>query len=363
MEKGAWDFVIFSIIVPVCNAETFLKECVESAAGQDMSFLAGTAMPGDFYEVILVENGSSDNSVRICDELAAEYPMVRTIHLGRIGLFAARQAGIRNAKGEYIISLDADDALKRDALKELSAVISSFDPRKDAPDVIIYDACEMHGSGKRLSERPFDASIVFRGADKKKIIDKFCSDDSLNSMWTKCVKKSIAQLDKTDIFLNYGEDLYQSAVYYDKAEGIMYLDKVLYEYRTDSVSMSTTYSEMYLDNEKITWSMLDKLADKWEKDTFTDIISRRKSLTCTIAVTRLIGSRHSMREKKYKLDKLLADPFYNKYSDYPLPDWAGEEAVAVKKLQVSRNPGKDILGAAFKMGARRWVKERLRHGI
>ena len=350
--------MIFSIIVPVCNGEKYIEDCIKSALEQEAFDYQGE---GDPFEIIVVENGSRDGTAGICDELARKDKRVRVLHKGRIGLFATRQAGIKEARGEWILSLDSDDELSENALKVLSEEIASLDRQKTRTDLIIFDAAEME-TGRPLFGRSFSSSVVYSGSDKKVIIDRFCTDDSLNSMWTKCVRRSIAGFENTGIYLNYGEDLYQTAEYLDRAEGIYYLDRVLYRYRKDAVSLSSSYSEVYLDNEKITWSMMDKLKDKWEKGEMDEMIDRRKSLTCTIALTKLIQSSLSMREKKYKLKKLLEDEFYREYSIKPLPLWAPEESVSVRKLQLAENPEAAILKNAWVNGVKRWIKERIRNG-
>ncbi len=348
--------MMFSIIVPVCNGEDYIEACVKSALSQS-AFAGDRDEP---FEVIIVENGSADNTPGICDELAAKDNRVRVLHKGKIGLFAARQAGISVARGEWILSLDSDDELSEDALKILSEEIASLGAGGGA-DLIIFDAKELE-TGKRLHTRPFSPGVIYLGNEKKVIIDQFCRDDSLNSMWTKCVRRSIAGLAKTDIYLNYGEDLYQTAEYLDRARGVLYLDKVIYRYRRDAVSLSSSYSEVYLDNEKITWAKLDELARKWEEGTMDELISQRKSLTCTIALTKLIQSSLSMKEKKYKLEKLLNDEFYKKYALLPLPSWAPEEARFVKELQLSKDPVSAILKNSMVSGIKRWIKERIRNG-
>jgi glycosyltransferase involved in cell wall biosynthesis len=342
--------MIFSIIVPVCNAETFLEESVLSAVNQDIGY--------DIYEIILLENGSKDDSPRICDELAGRYENVRAVHRGKTGLYGARQYGIREAKGDFILALDADDLLVPDAISRLLKSMDQCRAESGAvPDVIIFDARALRGDGRSLFERPFEAGRIYRGAEKKIFFDALCTDDSLNTMWTKCIRRTIADLGKPDIFLNYGEDLYQTAYYLDRAESVMYLDQILYEYRVDAPSMSTSYSEVYLDNQKITWSGLDEIAGKWEDGAFDDIISRRKSLTCTIAMTRLIYSDMGMKEKKHKLGKLLQDDFYREYASYPLPEWAPEEAVFVKNLQMQKDPESALLKNALVSGIKRSIKK------
>ena len=98
-----------SVIVPVYNVERYLPVCLESIVQQHLSD----------YEVIMVDDGSTDGSRAICDEFAEHYPEFRVIHKENGGVAAARNRGIEEAKGEYILFLDSDDFLVPDAIKPL----------------------------------------------------------------------------------------------------------------------------------------------------------------------------------------------------------------------------------------------------
>lgn len=99
----------FSVIVPVYNVAQYLPACIASVAAQTC---------GD-YELILVDDGSTDESGALCDQLAQEYHC-RVIHQENCGLGAARNTGIEAAKGDYLVFLDSDDFLSPDALQGLS---------------------------------------------------------------------------------------------------------------------------------------------------------------------------------------------------------------------------------------------------
>ncbi len=107
----------YSIIVPVYNAERFLRECVDSVLVQTFTD----------YELILVDDGSPDNSGAICDEYAEKDVKVKVIHKENGGVSSARNVGIDESSGEYIVFLDSDDFWHKDALsiidKELNPTV------------------------------------------------------------------------------------------------------------------------------------------------------------------------------------------------------------------------------------------------
>ena len=92
-----------SIVVPVYNVKAFLKKCVDSLLAQDLT--------REDYEIILVDDGSTDGSGALCDAFAAEQGNIRVIHQQNRGLSGARNTGIAEAKGEYIQFVDSDDYL------------------------------------------------------------------------------------------------------------------------------------------------------------------------------------------------------------------------------------------------------------
>ncbi|MBQ7615483.1 MAG: glycosyltransferase family 2 protein [Butyrivibrio sp.] len=350
--------MFFSIIVPVHNGAEYLESSVKSALEQNQGFYHGE---DPLYEIVIVENGSSDSTPQIADELAKNSP-VRVVHKKAIGLYSARQAGIEAAKGEWIVALDSDDSLRPDALSKLYSAICKYREAGTEPDLIIYDAAGMRSAQKKLFKRSFTPDRVCTGEDIRIFKEKLCMDDSINSMWTKCISRRIAYLGNQELYLNYGEDLYQTAEYLDRAKAVVYFDEILYYYREGAVSLSSTYSELYLDNQKITWGKLDEMVNKWELFEYTDIINRRKALTCTIAVTKLIYSNMLIGQKKYKLSKLLSDEFYRTYHSYELPDWAPEESAFVRKLQIADDKGSALLINGTARSIKNWVKRRLRKG-
>lgn len=104
-----------SIVIPVYNAEEYLKECIDSVVSLSSSDL----------ELILVDDGSTDSSGDICDVYAKKDSRVKVIHQENSGVSAARNTGIEIASGKYVVFIDSDDYIKADYLSELHKAISS----------------------------------------------------------------------------------------------------------------------------------------------------------------------------------------------------------------------------------------------
>lgn len=129
---------LVSIIVPVYNAEKYLNRCIDSILSQTMT---------DF-ELLLIDDGSKDNSGRICDEYAEKDARVRVFHKPNGGVSSARNLGLDNAKGKWITFVDADDRCSCNYLEHL---LSKVD---DDTDLIISYAVICDSTGEKAEVYP-----------------------------------------------------------------------------------------------------------------------------------------------------------------------------------------------------------------
>lgn len=124
----------FSVIVPVYNVQDYLEQCIKSIALQSYTN----------FEMIVIDDGSTDQSGKICDEMAERFRMIRVIHQKNAGLSSARNAGMAVATGDYILFVDSDDYIDSRALEMFSKLISN---EGQGPDVIAGTACAVSESG------------------------------------------------------------------------------------------------------------------------------------------------------------------------------------------------------------------------
>lgn len=223
----------FSIIIPVYNAESFLQSAVDSVLAQEIAD----------YELLLVDDGSTDGSSALCDRLAAEYPQIRAVHQENRGQLSARLRGIEAAEGDYCVFLDADDRLSPDCLDVLNSAIG----RLDAPDMLIYSFLYVSPNGERKKAAPlFETEREFNSDNKKELCEKFFTGTGLNNVWTKAVKRSVFDGTYPDyanyFFLRCGEDRLHSMGMADNAARIVYLPEYLYEYRLFPGSVTRQFS-------------------------------------------------------------------------------------------------------------------------
>lgn len=108
-----------SIIIPVYNVEKYVGRCLESCLDQDL--------PKDEYEIIVVNDGTQDNSVQVIEKYIKPENNVTLIHRENGGLSAARNTGLKHAQGEYVWFVDSDDWIEKDSLSKLIQYIKKYD--------------------------------------------------------------------------------------------------------------------------------------------------------------------------------------------------------------------------------------------
>jgi glycosyltransferase involved in cell wall biosynthesis len=208
---------IFSIIIPIYNVGQYLRQCIESVITQD--FID--------YEIILVDDGSSDNCPDICDEYAAKDRRFKVIHKPNGGLSDARNVGIRTAIGEYIVLLDSDDLLiKNDALKNLYAII-----KMTTAKVIFNSNITIFITNDFISQDSINKNIVCGTAMQiyKQIM---CSQKKLMAGWMFTVRLDI--LLQHDLFFKKGilhEDEQWMPRVMDASNSIVVNHNLFYAYR------------------------------------------------------------------------------------------------------------------------------------
>lgn len=238
----------FSIIVPIYNVEQYLPEMLESA---DRQFYRD-------FELVLVDDGSTDGCPALCDEYADTHSGTVVVHKPNGGLISARREGLKAASGEYIIFCDADDLLHDDTLESINTVIEDH-----GSDLVIYNADIFDGDTRQaFFEHELPEGPV---ACKSAIYDKLFLSHSLNSMCMKAMHRSIIDID-TDYSMFYSctvaEDLLQSVPVVKNARSVYYLDKALYDYRISSGMTHKCNPDYYFSNLRINRHITDLLADE-----------------------------------------------------------------------------------------------------
>lgn len=215
-----------TIIVPVYNVEKYLGEAIESAIQQTYQNL----------EIILIDDGSKDSSGQICDSYAKKDNRIKVFHQENKGLSGARNTGLKNATGKYIMFLDSDDKFTLNACQTMYDFIE-----KTHADYAIGDYINMDEDGT-LWENPVFKKNIYHEF-KLSIKDYEQSFYIMNSgVWNKIFRKSF--LDSLAIqFVERipAEDAVFTTYCFIKSKNVYYIPEIVYEYRqrySDSISNS-----------------------------------------------------------------------------------------------------------------------------
>lgn len=246
-----------SIVVPVYNAEKYLIECIESVLNQT----------SDNWELILVDDGSTDKSGEICDSFSKQYPeRIFTFHKENEGEFMARQYGIGMCSGEYIGFLDADDLLD----KEFVEIISKSIDKKI--DIVCFNFARFHEGG--FSEYSNIKKETFKNdSEMKALHKKIVSGEITGSMWSKVFKGELLKNTPIDIAIvskkKFGPDAFHSFTMMFSAKSVEFIDEVLYYYRENPSGASVGYDKRGLDyfNIKYIFELIEKfLSERYPDD-------------------------------------------------------------------------------------------------
>ena len=226
----------FSVLIPVYNTEKYLDECIQSVLNQTYQN----------FEIILVDDGSTDSSGAICNQYLADYPkIIEVIHQDNQGQLASRLNAIRESSGDYCIFTDADDLLAENALETISQNIEKY----SFPNVLIYSfVYESENGNKRSAAKLFENGLV----DKTELYKAFFTGTGLNNVWTKAVKREVALCKGFD-FSNYyhlrcSEDKLHSMVMIDGCKTAAYIYEPLYRYRLFEGSTTRNYQIEFIEN-------------------------------------------------------------------------------------------------------------------
>lgn len=222
-----------SIIVPVYMAESYLPQCIQSLINQTYKNI----------EIILIDDGSTDNSGRICDYYAASDKRIKVIHKENSGVGSARNDGIREATGEYLYFVDADDYVDNTLIAESIELA-----KKNYFDILIFGFKKINKRGKIISQKiPKKITINSLQTNRNQLTKILASGTGL-AVWDKLIKTSLI-IDSKILFDNKkrGQDFSFVFNCYEKAQSVCSIDKSFYYYRV-SIGNSVKFDNKIIEN-------------------------------------------------------------------------------------------------------------------
>lgn len=248
------DIPTLSIIVPVYNAERSIEECVRGLLSQSFN---------DF-EIILVDDGSTDRSGVLCDELATSDGRIIVSHQENNGVSSARNAGIDKASGKYLGFVDADDNIQPNMYSTMVEKAEESDT-----DYVICGYTEVSGNNNKevLFDLP-DGELMDRSGVVNRLLYSIYSNESIiNAPWNKIYKREIIERHQIRFpDRRRAEDWFFNIRYLEKARSAMSINKPLYNYvRNDQSAMSKVFPEQYT-LWKENFQIRREIADKYQLD-------------------------------------------------------------------------------------------------
>ncbi len=244
-----------SVIVPVYNGEKYLRKCLESIQNQEYA---------DF-EAVLIDDGSTDHSGEICDDMVCRDQRFRVFHKRNEGLVCARKDGIIDAKGEWIAFVDADDWIDKGFIGSLLGCVDG-----QGADVVAAGCTKEKGDKQEIVWNGVSSGIYCGEELQHTVFPKMLYQEGffkfgiLPYLWNKLFKRQLLARCYEDIdFRIYdGEDAAVVYPYLLSAKKIVVTEETGYHYRIHNKSMSAKKKDSYYENVSRLYLYLNRKFDE-----------------------------------------------------------------------------------------------------
>lgn len=309
------DNIVLSIIVPLYNAEAYIKDCLISLLNQGLD--------EDSYEIVIVNDGSTDNGFEIVEEFSKKYQNIRIIHQKNAGQSAARNVGIRVARGEYICFVDADDFLIRNKLHLLVDIA-----KKNNVEVLTYDIIGGYYSDILQKCRYVENTVDLSMSKIQAGVDYIAEYNYNNGPWYYLIKRSFLQ--KINLFFEEGkkcEDGIFTMNLFLEAHLMLHVDLPVYCYvvRANSTvtAKSIEHQRLMIEDFRFAVFRLTEIISKYKEYMSYKCLQRclcRRDSYIFFLLIRMMKAKISRREVALVLESLKKSglyPFKSLALDYP----------------------------------------------
>lgn len=233
-----------SILTPVYNREQTLSRCIISIINQTYND----------WELILVDDGSTDNSSNICDKFANNDCRIKVFHKMNNGVSSARQCALEQISGDYIIHIDPDDWIDANMLDELYK-----NAKKNNADIVLCDyILELPHKTKYIEQKP-------KTLNSNHLLRLYLTGELHSSLCNKLIKIECYKNIHFPIGVNYKEDMYVicNMIIKNNINSISYLNKAFYHYNnTDNNNITSKITNMMLNAQIYITDYFDKVLEK-----------------------------------------------------------------------------------------------------
>ncbi len=292
---------MISVIIPVYNVEKYIYQCLDSVVGQTYSNL----------EIILVDDGSTDNSGCICDEYAKKDNRIKVIHKENGGLSSARNVALDIATGEYIAFVDSDDYLSLNTYEKcLEKLLET------SADVCMFSHFTTNGTEhtahKLGLEREFYCKEEIRDIILPKFFGKIKIDEALEGfVWRQVFRRNIiGNLRFRSEREYFAEDVVFDLELYSKGVSLCVINEPLYFYRYVEASLSNKYRENLFDKLQNLLSFMTETAESVGLDNVKERILNRAYIFAIFACRNIKnGVKLTKKQKIQGIKEIAQSPY------------------------------------------------------
>jgi len=237
---------LVSIIIPVYNAEAYIEACVQSVVEQTY----------DNFELLLIDDGSSDDSPAICDRLAASDSRIKVHHQDNRGVSVARNAGKKYSEGQYLLFVDADDTMQPDMLQRMVKRIETAQAQIAVCGINIVSEAGQVLFSRSVDEKEYSAEEALRSFLLGQVFE--------NGVWNKLFRKDLIENVDFVAGRRMNEDIFFIYEAFCNVEKVATCGAVGYNYyeRKGSASHST-FSDRWFDNSYFAHKIYELTIDRF----------------------------------------------------------------------------------------------------
>ena len=258
---------LLTVVIPVYNVEKYLKRCIESILVQEWKN----------YDILLVDDGSTDHSPQICDDYVKAYDFISVIHKENGGLSEARNTGISHAKGEYVYFPDSDDWLEPDTFIALAEALESQEF-----DIISFNREFVKGEEDAIVSEP-EVTQVFEGKD------------------------AFVQMLKHSYITGFANDkIYRKSLFIDN--NILFPKGKYYEDLGTNYKLFLSAKKVYATNQKYYHYLIDNpdsITQSWNEKKFSDMFGFYKDIFYSDFVRSQLNQEELQISQLYYVNGLI----------------------------------------------------------
>ena len=291
------DNPLVSVVVPVYNVEKYLDRCVQSIVNQTYENL----------EIILVDDGSTDNSASMCDNWAKADRRIKVIHKINSGLGMARNTGLDSVCGKYIFFFDSDDYVNIEIVEKCVTAAE-----KNNSEVVVYGLCDVYDNGKTSEKEIVADKTVYVGDEVKNEVLPGMFTYSMGFGISSCGKMySLSKIKELNLKFKsekeiISEDAYFILELFPHINNVSIIKESLYYYYKRSNSLTHSYkADRQMKNDVFLIKCIELAHQNNLSQQVINHITARYHMYSITAMKQIVASDLSAKEKELELNKVM----------------------------------------------------------